>query len=138
MFAVSRCFLEASKETGFSVEAAGKTEIASPGSIWGDAVSRNSQKSSGGFPEVPSALPSAGSSLPGSVLVSAGPGQLTPVTPASPTLASSHAAPPPGLGLLCFTHPALPLRLPVAPSGAHSSDHPLLISLSFTGLSTWC
>lgn len=81
MFAVSRCFLEASKETGFSVEAAGKTEIASPGSIWGDAVSRNSQKSSGGFQEVPSALPSAGSSLPGSVLVSAGPGQLTPGYP---------------------------------------------------------
>ena len=81
MFAVSRCFLEASKETGFSVEAAGKTERASPGSSWGDAVPGNSQKSSGGFQEVPSALPRAGSSLPVSVLVSAGLGQLTPSNP---------------------------------------------------------
>lgn len=104
-------FLRSQQETfGFSVEGVGKTEEASPGAAGEMQSPGNLQESSGGFQEVPSALLRAGSSLPVSALVSAGPGQRTPSPPASPTSASSHAALPPGLGLLSFTHPALPLR----------------------------
>ena len=65
-------------------------------------VPGNSRKSSGGFQEVPSALLRVGRPLPVSALVSWLPHL---VTPASPTSASGHAALPPGLGSLHFTHP---------------------------------
>ena len=121
MFTVSRYFLETSKGIGFSVKGGGKTETASPGSSWYSPreLTEVLRWVSGG---------SISSLESGKASTCICAGQL--VTPASPTSASSHAALPPGLGSLHFTHPDshyanpwLPGRV-TAQIALFSSPHP--------------